>query len=116
MDPKNQAKGVEEVLRQLVRDEIRSELAKLPSLQASATAAYVSVAQYAKARSISVSTVRNAIRDGRLPAMKIGAAVRIRADEEIGRPVTPSAPAPTASQIAERIIGKEHKKRRLVAV
>jgi hypothetical protein len=48
--------------------------------------------------------------------MKIGTAVRIRADEEIGRPVTPNAPAPTATQIAERIIGREHKKRRLVAV
>jgi excisionase family DNA binding protein len=107
--------SIEELIRVLVRDELQRELSKTETAT-KPPASYVSVSEYAKARSISISTVRNAIRDGRLPAMKIGAAVRIRSDEEIGRPVTPSASAPTASQIAERIIAKQHKGRRLVAV
>ena len=99
-------KGVEEVIRQLVREEVRAELAKQP--QAPSPAGYVSVAEYAKSRSISISTVRNAIRLGRLPAMKIGTAVRIRRDAEIGASVTPKAKAagPSAGQIADRILAK----------
>ncbi len=51
----------------------------------------VTIAAYAKARSISESTVRRAIREHRLPAVKIGAAVRVRAADEIGRAVKPAA-------------------------
>ena len=107
--------SIEELIRALVREELQRELANRAT-SSKPPETYVSVSAYAKARALSVSTVRNAIRDGRLPAMKIGTAVRIRSDEPIGRPVTPSAPAPTASQIAERIIAKQHKGRRLVAV
>jgi excisionase family DNA binding protein len=54
----------------------------------------VTVADYARARSISKSTVRAAIRDGRLPAMKIGRAARVRADAQSGKP----APADLVAQ------------------
>jgi excisionase family DNA binding protein len=53
----------------------------------------VAVSEYAAARSISVSTVRNAIRNGRLPAIRIGTAVRVPVDAEIGRPVITTAAA-----------------------
>jgi excisionase family DNA binding protein len=108
--------GIEEVVRQLVRDEIRAELAKIPALQAPPASPYVSVAEYAKARSISVSTVRNAVRAGKLPAMKIGSAVRVRSDAEIGASVTPvtKSRGPSADQIADRILAK-HPKLRLVS-
>jgi len=99
-------KTIEEMIRHVVRDEVRAELAKQP--QATSPGAYVSVAEYAKARSISVSTVRNAIRLGRLQAMKIGAVVRVRRDAEFGSSITPrtKASGPTAGQIADRILAK----------
>ena len=103
---------IEALIRKLVREEIHAELAKTTPPPATS---YVSIAEYAKARSISTSTVRNAIRNGRLPAMKIGAAVRVQRDAEIGRPVQPRSAPPTAAQIAERIIGKHLKRRRLVS-
>ncbi|MBV8758684.1 MAG: helix-turn-helix domain-containing protein [Deltaproteobacteria bacterium] len=91
-----------------MRDEIRAELAKIPALQAPAASPYVTVAEYAKARSISVSTVRNAVRAGKLAAMKIGSAVRVRSDAEIGASVTPARKpqGPSAGQIADRILAK----------
>lgn len=108
-----ETKSIEEVLRQLVRDEIRIELAKIPALQAPAASPYVTVAEYAKARSISVSTVRNAVRAGRLPAMKIGTSVRVRSDAEIGASVTPVAKQQGTSpgQIADRILAKRERPR-----
>jgi len=104
---------IEALIRKLVREELQVELAKQPPPKPPTR--YVSVAEYAKARSICISTVRNAIRSGRLPAMKIGAAMRVPSDAEIGIRVTSSLETPTPSQIAERIISKEHK-RRLVSI
>jgi excisionase family DNA binding protein len=45
--------------------------------------AHVTVAEYARRRSISESTVRQAIRANRLPCLRVGRAVRVPADEEI---------------------------------
>jgi hypothetical protein len=100
--------AIDEMIRILVRDEVRAELAKVPALQAPAIAPYVSVTAYADARSISVSTVRHAIREGHLPAMKIGAAVRVRSDVEIGASVVPIVkhPGPTPAQVADRVLAK----------
>lgn len=68
----------------------------------------VTMATFARRRSISESTVRAAIRDGRLPAVKIGRAVRVRADAQIGKPA-PSSSASTSSDTprarAARILG-----------
>lgn len=68
----------------------------------------VTMETFARRRSISESTVRAAIRDGRLPAVKIGRAVRVRADAQIGTPA-PSLSASTSSDTprarAARILG-----------
>jgi excisionase family DNA binding protein len=104
---------IEEAIRRLVREEVRSELAKVPALQAPAASPYISVTEYANARSISVSTARNAIRDGRLPAMKIGSAVRVRGDAEIGASVVPTVKnaGPTPAQVADRVLARRLKPR-----
>ena len=63
---------------------------------------YTTVAGFAKARAISASTVREAIREGRLPAMRIGRAVRVPADATI----TPrNGSEEHASARADRVLG-----------
>jgi excisionase family DNA binding protein len=106
--------SIEDLVRVLVRDEVQRELAKVPALQAPAASPFVSVAAYAKARSISVSTVRNAVREGRLPAMKIGSAVRVKSDAEIGTSVIPSVPhpGPSPAQVADRVLARRVKSSR----
>lgn len=108
--------GLEDLVRELVRDEVRAELAKTTTSPPAAPT-YVSAAEYARARSISVSSVRNAIRSGRLPALKIGAAVRVRADVEIGAPVVPTegATAPPVVR-AEQILARRRNPPRLANV
>lgn len=108
MNERDNDKGIVEAIRQLVREEVRAELAKQPALQAAPASQYISIGEYAKARSISVSTVRNAIRDGRLPAMKIGTALRVLSDAEIGVSVVPAVnnPGPTPAQVADRILAR----------
>lgn len=96
--------NLEVAIRELVRGEVQSAVAKAVS-SATAQPAYVSAAEYALTRSISISTVRNAIRRGQLPAIRIGAAVRVRADIEIGKPIIvratrrPTSPAARAAEI-----------------
>jgi excisionase family DNA binding protein len=58
--------------------------------------------ELARRLSICEATVRGAIRDGRLAAVKIGRAVRVRADAQIGQPV---ARADTPVVRARRIVG-----------
>ncbi len=58
---------------------------------------HVTIAAWARSKSISVSTVRAAIRDGRLPSIRIGRAVRVPADAAI-------APRATAERPAERAL------------
>jgi excisionase family DNA binding protein len=92
----------EQSLVDLVRRVVREELASERSTRAD----LVTVQVFAAAHSISPSTVRAAIRDGRLPAVKVGRAVRVRADAEIGRPVEPNradAPALRAEQILKMV-------------
>jgi len=45
----------------------------------------VTMREFARRNSISETTVRAMIKDGRLDAVKIGAAVRIRVDAQIGK-------------------------------
>jgi hypothetical protein len=78
--------SIEDLIRSIVRD----ELAK-----ASPRTEHVTVADYAKSRSISVSTVRVAVRENRLAHIRIGRAVRVLANAEI-------APKVTAEAITER--------------
>jgi excisionase family DNA binding protein len=83
----HQAKGdsmtVDEMLRDLVREVVREELAKR---QTPSGPELITAAEFARRRSISKSTVRAAIREGRLEVTRIGRAVRIAADAQIGRP------------------------------
>jgi excisionase family DNA binding protein len=80
---------LEAQLRELVRQEVKRELdARAAETGVDAAPAdYITVAEYARRRSISQSTVRAAIEDGRLPGMKFGRALRVPASVEIGRPV-----------------------------
>lgn len=71
----------------IISAKVAAEVARQLAANANATTApeLVTLAAYAQARSISVSTVRAAIRDGRLTAHRIGRAVRVRRDDEIAR-------------------------------
>ena len=91
---------LEALIRAIVRDELQAELSKV---EQQAAPSHVTVREYATARSISISTVRNAVRAGRLPAIRIGSAVRVQANAEIGEVVKPSRPM-TAEQRADRIL------------
>jgi hypothetical protein len=101
-----QGRILDEIIREMVRREVRAEVARVvPVTPVQPT--YLSAAEYAMARSISISTVRNAIRSGRLPAIKIGTAIRVRADVELGEPVVvrpsrrPMSPAARGAEIFE---------------
>ena len=69
--------SLEQDIEAIVRRVLREELAAFK-----APAGLVTIVAYAEARSISPSTVRAAIKDGRLTATRIGRAVRLRADAE----------------------------------
>jgi excisionase family DNA binding protein len=92
-----------DVVRDIVRTELRGEIDRALADRVEPPT-YVSAADYARARSISVSTVRNAIRDGRLPAIKVGSAVRVPVAAEIGRPVKPDATRPVSPSTRAREI------------
>lgn len=78
--------------------DLRRELAA--ALELGARADLVSVAAFAAARSISQSTVRAAIREGRLEATKIGRAIRIATDATIR-----STTDRDATSLADRRLG-----------
>lgn len=105
--------GLDTMIRELVRSEVRAEVERALA-NAATRAMYVSVAEYAAARSISVSTVRNAIRRGRLPALRIGTAVRIPVDAEIGRPVIADRGGHDANPVtrAEQILASRFERSR----
>jgi hypothetical protein len=100
---------VDDVIRELVREEIRVELERIAAIR-QPEASFVTIPEYARTRSISVSTVRAAIRAGRLPAMKFGAALRVRSDIEIGASVVPVAlsPGPSPAKRAEELFERKH--------
>ena len=81
---------IAEQLRAMVREEVAAALAAERAAAAPAPG-LVTLDAYARARSISVSTVRAAIRDGRLVAHHIGRAVRVRRDDEIARVARPKS-------------------------
>jgi hypothetical protein len=73
--------NLENIIETIVRRVIREEIATV----AKPTPTMMSVADYATAKAVCESTVRKAIRDGRLEHEKVGAALRIPADAEIRR-------------------------------
>jgi len=74
----------------------------IPAQRARPVGELATVATFARDHAISVSTVRAMIRDGRLSAVKIGRAVRVRRDAQIGEPAL-GADVPAAR--ARRILG-----------
>lgn len=65
----------------------------------------VTIATYAAHRKISQSTVRQAIRDGRLTATRCGRAVRLAADAEISQAAKPNQDKLAARSAKLRLIG-----------
>jgi excisionase family DNA binding protein len=99
--------SLEAMLERVVRKVMR-ECAKIAAAPPPADE-LVTMAAFARRRSISESTVRAAIRAGRLPAVKIGRAVRVRADAQIGEPApisSASTNADTPRARAARILGR----------
>lgn len=92
--------GFEDKLRELVREVVVEVLAEQGG---GAAGELVTVAKYAERCSISKSTVRAAIADGRLDAVKIGRAVRIPANATIARPAR--APASDLEAKALELLG-----------
>lgn len=93
--------GLRALIAEVVREEVRHALADATK----PTSSHLNtVKAYSSARSISVSTVRAAIREGRLPAVRVGRAVRIPADAELSRPISPKQTATRTSR-ADRILG-----------
>ncbi len=88
--------GIEQLLEAMVRRVVREELA---AAQAQPAEQFVTIAVYADAHSIGESTVRAAIRDGRLPSTKIGRAVRISSTAKIAGKTTET------SSITDRVFG-----------
>lgn len=88
-------------LRPLVAELVAEQLAKLREAPA---AELVTVDEYARRRSISTSTVRAAIREGRLLVERIGRAVRVPAAAAIARPPS-SAAAAARDARRERLLG-----------
>ena len=73
-----------ELMRDVVRDEVRSALAESRPRQAATTAPgepYLSVANAAKLADLAPNTIRTWIRDGRLPAHRAGRVLRVRRSE-----------------------------------
>ncbi len=98
-------KALETVIESVVRRVVREELA---AARAAPADELLTMAEFARRHSISESTVRAAIRAGRLPAVKIGRAVRVRADAQIGEPAPSSSASTemdTPSARAARILG-----------
>ena len=93
---------IEQMIEQLVRRVVHEELA---AQAAKPAAQHVTVADYAKTWSIGGSTVRRAIREGRLPAIHIGRAVRIPADVEIGKRSGARGPDSAMMARVERRLG-----------
>ena len=89
---------IEDHIRAIVRDE-------LSRARPDTAPAFVTVAAYAAARSISPSTVRAAIREGRLDAERIGRAVRVSPTATIARAVRAGGDELRARRAA-RLLGR----------
>jgi excisionase family DNA binding protein len=73
---------LEEMVRKIVRDELAKQ-----ATPANDETEQLTVAEYARRWSLGQSTVRAAIREGRLEHVRIGRAVRIPAAAKIGKDV-----------------------------
>jgi hypothetical protein len=91
-------------LEQLVRRWIRDEIAKARNDERSDEARYITAAAFAERHSIAISTVREAIADGRLqPVKRLGRAVRIAENATIAPRVAPDQEARRQDRVARML-------------
>jgi excisionase family DNA binding protein len=96
--------SVDAALRAMIVAVVREVLAE--HKQPDAAPEYATVADYARRRQIAESTVRAAIRDGRLPALRIGRrAIRIPIAAEIGSLVNPARTADATARARLKLLG-----------
>lgn len=95
-------KALEVVIESVVRRVVREELA---AVRAAPAGEMVTIERFARMRAISKSTVRAAIRGGRLQATRIGRAVRLRSDAQIGESAAAAPRSDTPAARAMRILG-----------
>jgi excisionase family DNA binding protein len=91
------ASELERVIRAIVRDEMgkaRAEAAAHPFPD------HITAKEYARRFSISVSTVLDAVHDGRLSAVRIGRVIRIPSDASMAKPVRGSRRGPLADGLS----------------
>jgi excisionase family DNA binding protein len=88
------ARSLADLIRGIVRQELDQRAAE-------SAVRHLTVSAYAATHSLGKSTVRTAIREGRLPVERIGRAVRVRADAVIA----PRAATESATARAERRLG-----------
>lgn len=99
--------GVLELIADRIADRLADRVADQLAARPEAGPELITMRAFARRNSISETTVRAMIKDGRLDAVKIGAAVRVRADAQIGKSA-PRAPevAETPRARANRILGR----------
>lgn len=95
--------GMLEQLLEEVR-ELRRDLAEVRQLRAGTQ--LITVEAFAEVHALGESTVRKLIRDGRLPATKIGRAVRIAANATIAPVAKVDAPAERAAAVLALVGGR----------
>jgi excisionase family DNA binding protein len=94
---------LEQIVTEIVRKVLREELATVTTQNAQPE--YLTVSEYARRHSICERTVRDAVKDGRLPAERIGKrAVRVRADVAIGKPAETRPKAATIEEQALKLM------------
>lgn len=88
-------------LGEMVRQEVARQLAAKDDSQ---WPELVTVRAFAASRAISCSTVRAAIRGGRLEVVRIGRAVRLRRDAQLGTPAhAAGGRRPTRADVSARV-------------
>ena len=94
-------KALEAVIERVVRRVVREELDRGAK---PAAAELVTTQAFAQAHAIAVCTVRSYIKSGRLQAIRVGRAWRIRSDARIAEP-TPAPAEDTPRARARRVLG-----------
>lgn len=89
-------KAIEPRVRQAVRDEFKAA--------ASASPEHITVAEYARAHSLSPRTVCSRIKAGRLPAIKVGRVYRVPRTAELGKPADTRPRAETLEERALKVL------------
>lgn len=97
--------ALDHAVESLVAEITERVLARVAERIATApTPEWVTVADLARAWSVSAKYIRARVADGSLPAMHVGRSVRVRRDAVLGKPVQPAARADSPSERVERAL------------